>query len=135
MTSVDPDDVIYLDVDDVIREHDYQVGASGGAPGVLSLHGLNSAVYQPQQGFGGQDAYPTLAEKAAVYLHGIAKAHAFQDGNKRTALAAALAFLQANGYSVNATDQELQELTEAVTKDSKSRDDAMRFFEDHMQRV
>ena len=41
---------------------------------------------------------PTHAEMAAAYLFHISQAHAFVDGNKRVAPAAALAFLYLNGY-------------------------------------
>ena len=40
-----------------------------------------------------------LAEIAAAYAFGISKAHAFVDGNKRTAFVTALAFLRLNGYA------------------------------------
>ena len=40
-----------------------------------------------------------IAEIAAAYAFGITKAHAFVDGNKRTAFVAALTFLRLNGYS------------------------------------
>ena len=41
---------------------------------------------------------PTLADLAAAYAFGVVKAHAFVDGNKRTALVTALTFLRLNGY-------------------------------------
>lgn len=40
-----------------------------------------------------------LAAIAAAYAFGIAKAHAFVDGNKRTAFVTALTFLRLNGVS------------------------------------
>ncbi len=40
-----------------------------------------------------------LAEIAAAYAFGIAKAHAFVDGNKRTAFVTALTFLRLNGHA------------------------------------
>lgn len=43
-----------------------------------------------------------LARLAAAYTYGIAKNHPFVDGNKRAALAAALAFLDRNGFDVEA---------------------------------
>ena len=46
---------------------------------------LESVLARPMHSFGGQMAYPTLIERAAALLHGVAKAHAFFDGNKRTA--------------------------------------------------
>ena len=50
----------------------------------------------------------TVHEKAAFYLHFLAAtAHAFTEGNKRTALATCNNFLKKNGYSLEATDEEL----------------------------
>lgn len=42
---------------------------------------------------------PSLAEIAAAYAFGIAKAHAFIDGNKRTAFVTAATFLRLNGHA------------------------------------
>lgn len=44
------------------------------------------------------DNFPTLWDKAAMYLHRLARSQAFADGNKRTALEAADVFLDMNGY-------------------------------------
>ena len=41
----------------------------------------------------------TQAQIAAAYAFGISKAHAFVDGNKRTAFVTALTFLRLNGYA------------------------------------
>jgi death-on-curing protein len=48
----------------------------------------------------GKPMYPTLADKAAFYMFQIVTGHVFQDGNKRTGLEAALAFLQINGANL-----------------------------------
>jgi death-on-curing protein len=48
-----------------------------------------------------------MALQAAVLAHGIAQSQSFIDGNKRTALAAMLVFLELNGYAVGATDREM----------------------------
>ena len=47
-------------------------------------------------GFGGQDAYPTVEEKAANLLYFVVKNHSFLDGNKRIAAALFLYFLDRN---------------------------------------
>lgn len=46
----------------------------------------------------GEDAYPTLFEKAAALLHSVASNHSLVDGNKRTGWASALVFLDINGF-------------------------------------
>lgn len=61
---------------------------------------LEAAAGRPMQTVFGEDAYPTLPEKAAALLHSIARNHPFADGNKRTATLAALFMLLVNGLRV-----------------------------------
>ena len=58
--------------------------------------GFDSAVKQIMQGFGEQDAYPSIEEKAAMLLYLVVKNHAFVDGNKRIAATCFLLFLDRN---------------------------------------
>ncbi len=62
---------------------------------------FESAVSQISKGFGEEDFYPTLEEKAATLLYLIVKNHAFVDGNKRIAAACFLLFLQSNNLLHN----------------------------------
>ncbi|HEX6782661.1 MAG TPA: type II toxin-antitoxin system death-on-curing family toxin [Solirubrobacterales bacterium] len=57
----------------------------------------DSALAAPQAGFGDQDAYPTLVEKAAVLVEHLARNHPLPDGNKRAAFLSVWLFLEANG--------------------------------------
>lgn len=57
---------------------------------------FESAIAQIGKGFGEEDFYPTLEEKAATLLYLIIKNHGFLDGNKRIAAACFLFFLQKN---------------------------------------
>ena len=59
--------------------------------------GFDSAVNQIKQGFGDQEVYPSIEEKAAMLLYLVVKNHAFVDGNKRIAAACFLLFLERNG--------------------------------------
>lgn len=61
---------------------------------------LEAAQQRPQASAFGADAYPTLADKAASLLHGIARNHPFTDGNKRTAAVACVFMLRVNGRCV-----------------------------------
>ena len=56
-----------------------------------------SALAAPFAGFGQEDAYPTLELKAAVLLERLVRNHPLPDGNKRTAFAMTIDFLQQNG--------------------------------------
>jgi death-on-curing protein len=48
----------------------------------------------------GQPLYPSIADKASLYMFNVISNHIFQDGNKRTGLAAALLFLKLNGKNL-----------------------------------
>lgn len=63
----------------------------------------DSAVSRPHASYGGEEFYPTIGEKAATLLFGIARNHAFIDGNKRIAVLATLLFLNRNGYDLELT--------------------------------
>jgi death-on-curing protein len=102
--------VTYLTIDQVKELHDDLLAAFGGAPGVQSAQLLASAVFQPQQSAGAEDAYPTISEKAAALAFGLIMNHAFTDGNKRTAAAALDVFLDVNGYELLQTDEEIEEI-------------------------
>ena len=65
---------------------------------------VESAAARPMAGFADHEAYPSLADKAAALMTGIARNHAFLDGNKRTSLLSALMFLNLNGYSLDLSD-------------------------------
>jgi death-on-curing protein len=91
------DDVTYLTVDHVKRIHAL-ILELGGADGIRSHQMLASSVFQPRQSAFGEDAYPTIPEKAAAYAFCIVQNHPFVDGNKRTAELTMLTFLDVNGY-------------------------------------
>lgn len=56
-----------------------------------------SALHAPAAGFGDDDFYPDLTDKAAVLCARLAWNHALPDGNKRTAWLATFHFVQING--------------------------------------
>jgi len=56
----------------------------------------DSALSTPSAGFGDQDAYPTLIEKAAVLVEHLARNHPLPDGNKRAAFLSAWLFMEVN---------------------------------------
>lgn len=66
---------------------------------------FKSSITQIEKGFGENDFYPTLEEKATMLLYLIVKNHSFVDGNKRIAAACFLKFLQANNMLFNAQNE------------------------------
>jgi len=88
---------LHLDAEAVIAIHGEVLAAHGGRPGLRDQGLLESAVAAPQASFGGELLIRDPVEIAAAYLFYLCRNHPFVDGNKRTALAAALVFLQQNG--------------------------------------
>ena len=86
----------YLTLDDVLEVAD---GIIDGVV-VRDMGLLASAVARPQTTVFGEDAYPTLSDKAAALMHSLARNHALVDGNKRLAWAAARVFCLLNGHDV-----------------------------------
>ena len=86
----------YLTSNQVIEFHDELLKKFGGLPGVRDKNLLHSALDAPKAAFGGQEMYPTIYAKAAAYLYHLTRNHPFNDGNKRTAFVATIAFLQGN---------------------------------------
>ena len=87
---------IHLDATSVLAIHREVLAAHGGSDGLRDRALLESAVAAPQASFGGTPLISDPVEIAASYLFYLCKNHPFVDGNKRTALATCLVFLQAN---------------------------------------
>lgn len=114
------DDIIFLEVEDVDDAHAEAMNF-GSAPdedwGVLNAGMVASATHAPKTGY-----YGSLAELAAVYVHGIAKGHGYANGNKRTAALVLLKFLGANGFPVDLSPP-WEGIIEGVADGSISRDE------------
>ena len=92
-----PDDCVHLTVEIVLEIHSQALKNFGGSPGIRDEGLLASAVFAPQSTFGGKSPFADIIEVAAAYLFYLCGNHPFVDGNKRTAMAAAIVFLRLNG--------------------------------------
>ena len=88
----------HLTVEAVKAIHGEVLAAHGGTAGIRDETLLESAVAAPQASMMGQALISDPLEIAAAYLFYICRNHPFLDGNKRTAFAACLVFLQNNGF-------------------------------------
>lgn len=85
----------WLTYDQVIAIHSRQLRRFGGAAGLRDQGLLRSAIERPINKWHYEQA--ELPELAAAYAFGLAKNHAFVDGNKRMAFMSMMAFLRKNG--------------------------------------
>jgi death-on-curing protein len=107
-------DIVFLTIEDVLEVHRELIERYGGAGGIRDAGLLDSALALPQAGSGDTYFHDFPAEMAAAYLFHIARNHPFVDGNKRTALAAALLFLELNGIPYKLTEDEAVEIVMGV---------------------
>lgn len=114
----------------VLAIHDEQVAEHGGARGVRDHGLLQSALVRPRN----LAAYgsPDLADLAASYAGGIARNHAFIDGNKRSAWVVAETFLIKNGYELTASDRDGVITMLAVAEGSMPEHDLAAWFREWM---
>jgi death-on-curing protein len=87
----------YLTPEGVKAMHQEVLTAHGGMSGIRDEALLESAVAAPQATMFGQPLLKDGLEIGAAYLFYLCRNHPFLDGNKRTALAACLVFLDQNG--------------------------------------
>ena len=85
----------FVELEYVLSLHDASLRAFGGQAGIRDRGLLESAATQPINEY--LYAHADLFGIAAAYAFHLAQAQAFVDGNKRTAIATALAFLKLNG--------------------------------------
>ncbi len=90
----------FLTPAEVLAVHQDQIERYGGDARMRDRGLFEAAVAVARAGFGGKPLHRSLFDMAAAYAYHLAQNQPFVDGNKRTALAAALLFLELNGVSV-----------------------------------
>lgn len=118
----------FLQVTDVLLLHSEQVDLYGGEHGVRDLGLLESAIAQPQAGFGGEYLHADIFEMAAAYMFHIVQNHPFLDGNKRAGAVASLVFLDINGVEIDAPKGSLYNLTVSVASGQAGKTEIAEFF-------
>lgn len=120
--------VTFLHRDVVETLHRMQIDRFGGAYGLRDEGALESALGRPiNKASYGEDDVIALA---AAYLFGLAKNHAFVDGNKRIAIVAAGIFLELNGYRIETSDVHLYNFVLSLAAGEIDEDGARRFLRD-----
>jgi death on curing protein len=97
-----PNEPQWLPIEVVIEHNRLELVGTGESHFVRDFRLLESALARPRNFFGyGEEDIVVLA---VSLMAGIARAHAFEQGNKRTAFAAMRLFLRANGYDTSFDD-------------------------------
>lgn len=131
------ENIVYLTTNQVIAINTVQIRLySPNEPvGVKDVNLLDSAINRPKQSIFGNDAYPTIHEKAAALFESVAKNHAFHNANKRTALASLIIFLKINHYKWTMGIEEEQDFTVDVVNHKYTFDQIASVIETHTKRL
>lgn len=106
----------YLSLEEIIYIYSEIIRRSGGKPGISNEKILESVLMKPMVTFEGEELYPDIFTKVAVFLYAFINNRPFIDGNKRTALICALFILRVNGYHIIASQDKLIELAIDIEK-------------------
>lgn len=111
--------------------HEASLSEFGGASGIRDITLFESAMARPQNLF----AYhpdADVADLAASYGYGLAKNHAFIDGNKRIAFASVGVFLGINGFRLKTTDVDAIRVMLGVASGSITEEDFAAWIRAHI---
>jgi len=122
----------YLSLAQVIELYNRIIEQSGGTSGIHNIGALESALAQPRMAFGDQDLYPTIAEKASALAFSLINNHPFVDGNKRVGQAAMEIFLVLNGYEIQASVDEQEQIILRIAAGKIRRDELTDWIQYHM---
>ena len=121
----------YLTRSEIVELHTLVIQQSGGGQDIRDQGALESAISQPQMTFGGKDLYPNTIEKASALGFSLILNHPFLDGNKRTAHAAMETFLILNGWEIQATVDEQENIILGVASGEISREIFTQWLKEH----
>ncbi len=105
----------------------------GGSLGIRDLGLLESALFAPRHTMFGEELYPDMAAKCAILLYLLVENHPFVDGNKRTAFLSALRFAESNGYTFEATQDALYDLTIGIASGKLDKNAVTIWMQEHLR--
>ena len=121
---------VWLDTSIVLDVHAEQLALFGGADGLRDAGLLESALARPVNKFAYGET--NLAALAAAYGFGIARNHAFVDGNKRTAFASIIVFLGLNGIDFDVAPEAATAIVLGVAAGEINEDGLARWIGDYI---
>ncbi|MEO5801938.1 MAG: type II toxin-antitoxin system death-on-curing family toxin [Verrucomicrobiota bacterium] len=117
---------IFLSLDEVLRLHAKSLAEHSGSDGIRELGLVESALASAKNTF--HYLKGDLFDIAASYAFHLAESQAFIDGNKRTAVAAAMVFLARNGAYAQPPKWELYLAIIAIAEKKKNKTDLAVIF-------
>ncbi len=128
----------YLSKNQIVRLNIATISEHGGnlMPPNNFLHesNLDYLIEAVQSNMFGQELYPEIYDKAALYCYNIICNHIFTDGNKRTGLASAQIFLNLNKFDlkIEITNPILTEFILKIASGNSSLEECQTWFKEHI---
>jgi death-on-curing protein len=121
----------FLNLQDIVDIHSEVTGINCTKTKFLNKSSLLSVLGQVPQVLYGEPCYPSLWDKAAVYMCMITWNHPFQDGNKRTAFLSGIIFLKKNHIEIELKKSEGEALMWKIAINQLQITDVARFLQAH----
>jgi death-on-curing protein len=115
--------------------HTVAVQEFGGSPGIRDRGLLESAIARPLATFGGKNLYDNPFKRAAALAESVVLNHGFVDGNKRTAMYAMAAWLEREGYVIDAPRGELRDLALAIASHELGTEQIATWLKNHSRQI
>jgi death-on-curing protein len=125
----EPNEPLWITYEQAIAIHSRQLRRFGGAAGLRDEGMLRSALERPINKWTYEQA--PLPELAAAYAFGLAKNHAFVDGNKRIAFMAMMIFLHKNGVPFAPDQAQAASIILSLAAGAVSEDSLTRWIRDN----
>ena len=126
--------MVFLTKERILLIHSMVIDETGGSHGVRDMHAILSLEQLPSQKAFGEELYPTIFIKAAVYARNIIFNHPFVDGNKRTGMTAAIVFMENNGYKFYAREGEVEQFALEIIHKKHQLKTIANWFKKHTKR-
>lgn len=121
-------EIRYLGYNDILDVYRSQMEKFGGFGALRDNNALLSVIANPRREFAGQELYPTLASKTAVFVFSMIQNHPFVDGNKRTAYVCGRLFLRLNGHDLTCEHVRFKDLILNIASSRASLEDVKDWF-------
>ena len=121
-----------IDIEDVLKIHEFLINKFGGSQGVRDIDLLKSAIGRPFQTFDKKDLYRSPVEQSAAIIESIVSNHPFIDGNKRVGYVLMRLFLMEQGMDIGASQKEKYEFVIAIASGNLSFEEIIAWIDRHV---
>ena len=121
-----------IDIEDVLKIHEFLINKFGGSQGVRDIDLLKSAIGRPFQTFDKKDLYGSPIEKSAAIIESVVSNHPFIDGNKRLGYVLMRLFLMEQGMDIRASQKGKYEFFIAIASGNLSFEEIISWIDRHV---